>query len=153
MLRSPLALKPRLSQAFMQHLFVGLTPLGARGCLLFKHILGPTRRGGMRRRVGVLPMNLFCIASSSAWWASSACMAAEHSRASMVRIRCSPQPVEAQRNTHFEARTVRPLHCFAREHVFWFARGALWRGGERYRGEEFQRFILGMQIVDSFINR
>lgn len=30
----------------MQHLFVGLTPLGARGCLLFKHILGPTRRGG-----------------------------------------------------------------------------------------------------------
>lgn len=150
-MRGPLALKPRLSQAFMQHLFVGLTPLGARGCLLSNTFLA-RRVGGMRRRVGVLPMNLFCIASSSAWWASSACMAAEHSRASMVRIRCSPQPVEAQRNTHFEPRTVRPRHCFAREHVFWFARGALWRG-ERYRGEEFHRFILGMQTVDAFINR
>lgn len=39
-----------------------------------------------------LLINLFCIVSSRAWWASSACKACEHSLASMVRTRCSPHP-------------------------------------------------------------
>ncbi len=41
-------------------------------------------------------MNLFCIASSRAWCAFSACMAVEHSLANMVRIRCSPEPAIIQ---------------------------------------------------------
>lgn len=37
------------------------------------------------------PINLFCIVSRRAWWASSVCKAHEHSLASMVLTRCSPQ--------------------------------------------------------------
>lgn len=54
---------------------------------------------GIRPHVGDSLINLVCIASSSAWWASSDCMAAEHSRASMVRIRCSPQPGKKHTDT------------------------------------------------------
>lgn len=46
-------------------------------------------------------MNLFCIASSRAWCAFSACMAVEHSLANMVRIRCSPEPAIVQTRPMF----------------------------------------------------
>lgn len=59
----------------------------------------------LRVRVGDSLMNLFCMASSRAWWASSDCTAAEHSRASMVRIRCSPQPDERQSQRHARIQT------------------------------------------------
>lgn len=51
-----------------------------------------------------LLINLFCIVSSRAWWASSACKACEHSLASMVRTRCSPHPRKPKKPRTVEER-------------------------------------------------
>lgn len=112
---------PLGSSLFMQRLFVTLI-LFVHNWVFCKHILGwQTSANGtwICLHLGVLLMNLFCIASSSAWWASSDCMAAEHSRASMVRIRCSPQPGKGDGHIFNLDHDLVLAHCsVARMHVF-----------------------------------